>query len=124
MKQLFIFLLIATCFIACTTNEDDSFRMYSNKTSVVEEATEDAQENANQVNQFLLDEFSTNTRGVDREELYPDFYGGSIVNEDGSLTILITGDSATSVKAIKNITNSKLLRFKKCLFSYQTLNTS
>lgn len=122
MKQLFIFLLFATCFIACTTNEDDSFRMYSNKTSVVEEATEDAQEDANQVNQFLLDEFSTNTRGVDREELYPDFYGGSIVNEDGSLTILITGDSATSVKAIKNITNSKLLRFKKCLFSYQTLN--
>lgn len=112
MKQLFI-IFIATCFIACTADEDESFKMSSCETSVVKETQEDAQEVANQVNQFILDKFSTNTRGVDGEELYPDFYGGSVVNEDGSLTILIPGDSASSVNAIKSITNSKLLRFKK-----------
>lgn len=77
MKQLFI-IFIATCFIACTADEDESFKMSSYETSVV--------------------------------------------NEDGSLTILIPGDSASSVNAIKSITNSKLLRFKKCLYSFQTLN--
>lgn len=121
MKQLFI-IFIATCFIACTADEDESFKMSSCETSVVKETQEDVQEVANQVNQFILDKFSTNTRGVDGEELYPDFYGGSVVNEDGSLTILIPGDSASSVNAIKSITNSKLLRFKKCLYSFQTLN--
>lgn len=72
MKQLFI-IFIATCFIACTADEDESFKMSSCETSVVKETQEDVQEVANQVNQFILDKFSTNTRGVDGEELYPDF---------------------------------------------------
>lgn len=123
MKQLFIFLFVTTCFIACNTEEDDSFRISSNKTTVVNEIKEDVQENANQVNQFLLDKLSVvKTRGLEKTNEYPDFYGGSIVNEDGSLTILLSGDSATSVKAIKKITNSSLLHFKKCLFSYQKLS--
>lgn len=122
MKQLFLILVVATCILSCTTNDEDSISLTSNKTSVTNEIKEDVQENANQVNQLLLEKLIGKTRGINGEKKYPEFYGGSVVNDDGSLTILFTGDSATSVKAIKNMVNSNLLNFKRCLFSYQKLN--
>lgn len=123
MKQLFISLILAVCFVACTNEEEDfSLASSSNKMSV-QESDECVQEDANQLNSSLLERFKVLTRGEGNgKEEYPDYYGGSVINEDGTLTILFTGDSLASVNAIKKISNSPLLRFKKCQFSFRKLN--
>lgn len=118
MKQLFISLILIICFVACT-NEEEGFSQASSSKMSALESDECVQENANQLNSSLLERFKVLTRGeTDGNEEYPEFFGGSIINEDGTLTILLTGDSLTSVNAIRKISNSPLLRFKKCQFSY------
>lgn len=121
MKQLFISLILIVCFVACTNEEEGFSQVSSSKMSALE-SDECVQENANQLNSSLLERFKVLTRGENNcNEEYPEFFGGSIINEDGTLTIFFTGDSLTSVNAIRKISNSPLLRFKKCQFSYQKL---
>ena len=87
MKQLFISLILAVCFVACT-NEEEDFSLGPSSKMSVQESDECVQEDANQLNSSLLERFKVLTRGEgDGKEEYPEFFGGSVINEDGTQTI-------------------------------------
>ena len=71
MKQLFISLILAVCFVACT-NEEEDFSLGPSSKMSVQESDECVQEDANQLNSSLLERFKVLTRGEgDGKEEYP-----------------------------------------------------
>lgn len=70
---------------------------------------------------YYLTKIALSTRSADGEKQYPDYYGGSFIERDGTLTIRIKGDSLTGVKRIRSVVNSNIIRYKSCKYSYQEL---
>lgn len=63
------------------------------------------------------------TRSDNKEVLYPEYYGGSYVNEDGQLVILTTNlnTDETEIKQLKSkLTNNVI--YAECKYSYNELN--
>lgn len=61
----------------------------------------DGQNESNYVNSIILSGIKVSTRsGFDGSKInvYPDYYGGSYIERNGTLKILIKGDSLSAVK--------------------------
>lgn len=52
---------------------------------------------------------------------YPEYFGGLYIDSDGYLVVLLKGDMASSRSKIDSISDSELIRFKPCKYSYQEL---
>lgn len=133
MKHFAKFLLMAmSLFVASSCDKDDSFNYTNQKQKIVnsKEWMMDNQVEANRLNNIILKSIenkstsSNHTRTVlesSTRGTYPDYYGGSYIEPDGHLTIYICGDSLRGVKSIKTITNSSLIHYRKCSYSYNEL---
>lgn len=53
---------------------------------------------------------------------YPSFYGGHYIDDDGSLVILIVGDTIKGKKEIKKIVYTNKFKIKTGKYSYETLS--
>lgn len=84
----------------------------------------DGQNEANHINDIILDGIKITTRsGVngDSIDVYPDYYGGSFIERNGTLRILIKGDSLSAVNQIKTIYDDDIVHYSLCKFSYSEL---
>lgn len=55
------------------------------------------------------------------QEIYPDYFGGLYIDTEGYLVILSKGDLTVARYNINSISESELISFKPCRFSYQDL---
>lgn len=125
MKKLLFWgsiILSASLAVSCYQEDADLAMNDSQQPKPTLEVASDLQEDANELNTLLLAEMPIGTRASDGKKLYPDYYGGSFIERNGELTILIKGDSAKIVRRIRSIKDSDLLRFRTCKYSYQELS--
>lgn len=84
----------------------------------------DGQNESNYVNSIILSGIKVSTRsGFDGSKInvYPDYYGGSYIERNGTLKILIKGDSLSAVKKIKSIYDDDIVHYAVCEYSYSEL---
>lgn len=125
MKKLLFWggiILSASLATSCYQEEADFTVNDSQQPRITQEVASDIQEDANELNTALLAEMPIGTRASDGGRIYPDYYGGSFIERNGDLTILVKGDSANAVRRIRSIKDSDLLRFRSCEYSYQELS--
>ncbi len=79
------------------------------------------QNEANILNDYILDCLNIGSKSDTGEPILPPFYGGSFIEPDGNLKIFVVGDSISAVSKIKKISDSEILRFQSAEFSYQEL---
>lgn len=120
--MLFVLIAFVATFWSCTNEVAGDGRSEPQQTSQnTNEVAADFQEAANNANEEILSRISKKTRNSDSPDKYPDYYGGSFVGKDGSLTVYVKGDSATAARKIKAVNNSKVVKFKKARYSYKDL---
>lgn len=124
MSRIFQFYLLAMLCVAVQSCSNDSFdEPIALDKDFREELLldEESQAVANEVNQLILDKICLSSRTNENVKSYPDYYGGSYIERNGYLTILISGDSIFGVSQIVKVTSNPIVKFRKCDFSYQEL---
>jgi hypothetical protein len=84
----------------------------------------DGQNEANYINEIILNGIKISTRAEaegNDHNVYPDYYGGSFIERNGTLKILLKGDSLSAVNHIKSIYNDDIVRYGLCKYSYTEL---
>lgn len=70
----------------------------------------------------LKKSFNVATRSVDGRVVYPDYYGGRYVNEEGKLVILVKGNDITTYRNdLRMRCNGDGFEIKPCVYSYNYL---
>lgn len=122
--------LLIILFISCNKNkqtgnasmeknhilEKDSNRNDSNNDTPV-------QEEADKNYHAIMDSFNEKeTPTLSKVKDYPDYYGGSYINENGQLVVFITGDTIKAKEIIGKYVDNKNILFVNSEYSYKTLN--
>lgn len=124
MSRIFQFYLFAMlCVVAQSCSNDFLEEPIDLNNDLREELSldEESQAVANEVNQLILDKICGVSRTNENVKSYPDYYGGSYIEHNGFLTILISGDSIYGASQVVKVTSNPIVRFRKCDFSYQEL---
>lgn len=88
------------------------------------EADASHQWEANEKLTRLIESFgTTKNRFQEDVPLYPDYYGGAYITEQGSLTILLHGDQEKGKQAVHAVIGSDNMEFKPAEHSYGYLTT-
>ena len=131
-KFSFVFWFIAGFLMVTSCSEDIELSTNSSNEEefipIIKDSDEipaDDQLEANMLNTSILDRICVQTRSLAdptvAEQIYPDFFGGSYITNDGNLVILYKGDSLNCVRKIKAIEDNDIIKYKSCDYSYQEL---
>lgn len=128
--RLLLSSVVATFLIvSCSSEFDHSYVISSeeNVSQTVEPVNFDGQFEANQLNDCLLNKISaTLTTRSSREniKMYPDYYGGSFIEKNGTLRLLIREDLMSSaIRDIETLNLDGQIRFVPCSYSYNELSS-
>lgn len=93
----------------------------TNEDSLMPEAS--MQSEAYESYETLMGLLAAQTRSADKNTSYPEYYGGSYVNEEGQLVVLTTNvnESKAEVKRLKSKLANDVI-YKDCKYSYNELN--
>lgn len=83
------------------------------------------QSEAYQSYEALMGLMKAQTRSIGVSTVYPEYYGGSYVDENGKLVVLLTS-SETATRSVGNLRGSlpeSNVIYKSCTYSYNALNT-
>lgn len=110
---------------SATETKNANAQMSSNQsTRVVNHSEGDAasQQKANEYIEKINASFSPGlNRSANQASSYPDYYGGSFIDEQGKLVIYIKGDLAKGKQLLSTITGSSEFTTRPCQHSYQSL---
>jgi hypothetical protein len=116
--KLFMIALLSIFMMSCSDQVDlptDTQEETQASKSYLDRASE-SNTLANKINESIA---SISRTG---ESTYPEDFGGLYIDSDGYLVILTTGDFTNSRSAISTvISDSELVRYKACKYSYQDL---
>lgn len=128
MKKLIVMMVSITMILASCSDEMDFIenQTVDKKIEAIDETVNlEGQNEANHVNDIILNGIKVATRaGVDGNNInvYPDYYGGSFIERNGTLKILVKGDSLSAVNQIKSIyDDDDIVHYALCKFSYSEL---
>lgn len=112
---------LCMCVQSCSDNSIDEPMFSIDASQSTTRIVENCQGLANEINTQILDGIRVSSRGDISDKIYPDFYGGSYIERDGTLRIFLAGDSLTGAMEIKKIVYDPIIQFSKCSYSYQEL---
>lgn len=111
-------LFFAFVTISCSENNDIVTKLNTHLTT----EDIDVQSESNDVNDMIKKAFTISvTRSACDSVVYPDYFGGTHINEDGSITIFYKKDSVDCIKKMQAICSSYQIKYKSCLFSVTEL---
>lgn len=108
--------------VSCSSEFDHSYVISSEKnvSQTVEPVNFDGQFEANQLNDCLLNKISatlTTRSSGENIKVYPDYYGGSFIEKNGTLRLLIREDLMSSaIRDIETLNLDGQIRFVPCSF--------
>lgn len=108
MKRKFLGLLLSTALVLTSTILVNAAEEPINDVSV--------QENAAVTYERLISSFPS-TRSNSGEKLYPDYYGGSYINDNGQLVVYVTDETARP----EVLSDNTDVIYKPCTYSYNEL---
>lgn len=111
MRQILLFAIFGAITISCS-NDENSIQYSIND--------EISQEKAPEIYANMEESFRGTTRGSDHIT-YPDYYGGSYINDDGELVIMTTDGTETIQNDITSRTKSVDFKIKTCEYSFNEL---
>lgn len=115
--------------VSCSSEFDHSYVISSEKnvSQAVEPVNFDGQFEANQLNDCLLNKISatlTTRSSGENIKVYPDYYGGSFIEKNGTLRLLIREDLMSSaIRDIETLNLDGQIRFVPCSYSYNELSS-
>lgn len=109
LSLLLVVILIAISCVFTSANAADATRLFSRS----EIEWQSVKENTDLLNYF----YELNPDKDYDGKYFPDYYGGSLINDDGSLVVMLTDDSGKEVVNLF-VHNAK---FMKCKYSYSEL---
>lgn len=87
----------------------------------IEQKQLDAVESNTALINYFMDCYSAKTRSdFEVEDSFPEYYGGSYINSDGDLVILVTDDTKKEVSSISEVANEPFI--SECKYSYSDLS--
>lgn len=123
-KFVTFLLFIATILASCSNEIDilESQNINEQLKTATMSVNQKGQQEANRINGIILNGIKSITRAESNTSIYPEFYGGSFIEKDGTLRIYIKGDSLTAANQIKSVYNSDIIHYVPCLFSFSELS--
>lgn len=125
MKQLIYFLSISLLLIglnACNHQKDNNLNQNSEGYSEASNPTTVQKIDATLLHDKLMSSFSDDW--IEREsdpDLYPEYYGGSYVDNNGNFVIAVTGNADRNREALKEILNTENFRIETVSYSYRQM---
>lgn len=122
--KLLVIPIVMGFVVACSSDlleETDKNSNFKIENSLMPEAG--MQSEAYESYETLMGLLATQTRSSDKSTSYPDYYGGTYVNEEGQLVVLTTSvnESKAGVKQLKSKLANNVI-YKDCKYSYNELN--
>ncbi len=99
-------------------NTDIKLSKFQNKSYEIEPSVLKKQYLASEDNEKILEYFQNQTNKDD----YPDYYGGTYINHENELVVMITENTNTIQKTLKDVTENPTLKFENVKYSYRELN--
>lgn len=125
MKQFIYFLSISLLLIglnACNHQKDNNLNQNSEGYSEASNPTTVQKIDATLLHDKLMSSFSDDW--IEREsdpDLYPEYYGGSYVDNNGNFVIAVTGNADRNREALKEILNTENFRIETVSYSYRQM---
>jgi hypothetical protein len=125
MKQFIYFLSISLLLIglnACNHQKDNNLNQNSEGYSEASNPTTVQKIDATLLHEKLMSSFSDDW--IEREsdpDLYPEYYGGSYVDNNGNFVIAVTGNADRNREALKEILNTENFRIETVSYSYRQM---
>lgn len=125
MKQFIYFLSILLLLIglnACNHQKDNNLNQNSEGYSEASNPTTVQKIDATLLHDKLMSSFSDDW--IEREsdpDLYPEYYGGSYVDNNGNFVIAVTGNADRNREALKEILNTENFRIETVSYSYRQM---
>ncbi len=125
MKQFIYFLSISLLLIglnACNHQKDNNLNQNSEGYSEASNPTTVQKIDATLLHDKLMSSFSDDW--IERESdpgLYPEYYGGSYVDNNGNFVIAVTGNADRNREALKEILNTENFRIETVSYSYRQM---
>lgn len=125
MKQFIYFLSISLLLIglyACNHQKDNNSNQNSEGYSEASNPTTVQKIDATLLHDKLMSSFSDDW--IEREsdpDLYPEYYGGSYVDNNGNFVIAVTGNADRNREALKEILNTENFRIETVSYSYRQM---
>lgn len=114
MKKIFFIAIFMSFVISCSNGEHES---NGSQNSVNEKIS---QEKALDIYANMEKSFHRITRGSD-SITYPDYYGGSYINNNGELVVLTTNKDESTQSDIKSRAKSTDFKMQTCEYSFNEL---
>jgi hypothetical protein len=125
MKQFIYFLSISLLLIglnACNHQKDNNSNQNSEGYSEASNPPTVQKIDATLLHDKLMSSFSDDW--IEREsdpDLYPEYYGGSYVDNNGNFVIAVTGNADRNREALKEILNTENFRIETVSYSYRQM---
>lgn len=125
MKQFIYFLSISLLLIglnACNHQKDNNLNQNSEGYSEASNPTTVQKIDATLLHDKLMSSFSDDW--IEREsdpDLYPEYYGGSYVDNNGNFVIAVTGNADRNRETLKEILNTENFRIETVSYSYRQM---
>lgn len=125
MKQFIYFLSISLLLIglnACNHQKDNNSNQNSEGYSEDSNPTTAQKIDATLLHDKLMSSFSDDW--IEREsdpDLYPEYYGGSYVDNNGNFVIAVTGNADRNREALKEILNTENFSIETVSYSYRQM---
>lgn len=124
MKKLLLsltFMLFFGLVVSSCSSEDDVLQKENNELPSI---TRKNNAKAHEVGMRLLESFGmTKTRSLSVSD-YPDYYGGSYINEDGKLVVFLKGEIENTKATLIKLIGDKDVTYIKGNYSYTELNNA
>lgn len=119
MKKLLLNLCIVAMLISCSDNiENENF----NEDCIPTQEKVDESKSLEIFND-LNNTFINYVRTTEDNTIYPQYYGGAYINENGVLTIQVTNKSENNIKDLQQRANTTAFNIQECKYSLTELKT-
>lgn len=117
-KKLFLLLTVAAFLMPSCS--DDLGEEHNHVTSEQNKELREKQKDASSLAMNLSKSLCSNVTKSGVSD-YPDYYGGTYINENGDLVVLVVGDTAQYKPVLSKMAKSSNIIVEPCRFSYNTL---
>lgn len=119
MKKLLLSMFIGAVIVSCSDSIDNE-NFKDNSISPKENVDESK---SLEVFNELSNTFVNYIRTTDEDKVYPTYYSGAYINENGVLTVLVTNKSEKNIKDLHQRAKTKAFNIQECKYSLDELRT-